>query len=40
MDQNKENNISYIKTNLWHVDENEWDKLDEIKYLIQRVQQK
>ena len=33
-------NISYIKTNLWHVDENEWDKLDEIKYLIQRVQQK
>jgi len=32
--------IPNIKTNLWYVDENEWDKLDEIKSVIYRVQQK
>jgi hypothetical protein len=33
-------NIINIKTNLWYVDENEWDKLDEIKELIHHIQQK
>ena len=33
-------NIIDIKTNLWYVDENEWDKLDEIKELINHIQQK
>jgi len=32
--------IPNIKTNLWYVDENEWENLDEITDLIQRVQQK
>ena len=29
-----------IKSNLWYVNENEWDKLDEIKELIHHIQQK
>ena len=33
-------NIINIKSNLWYVNENEWDKLDEIKELIHHIQQK
>jgi len=32
--------IPNIKTNLWYVDENEWENLDEIQNLIKRVQEK
>jgi hypothetical protein len=32
--------VPNIKTNLWYVDENEWENLDEIQNLIKRVQEK